>query len=625
MACLKCSTMTEDGALLCEACAEASFDDPRFFLNPVLVGQSLFGRMRAQGSVALVLGPVSGQDFQLVPSSELHEMIKGVSIEGVQEDEARAFCERCNTMLAHLGVPLKFDRPLILMTDDAAAIVSTIVKKVGALEEAHPNLGLSDLYLRMGMVYWYAYHGILLRTAPKEWSAGKRALLYGRAKEYLSKVSDNDELRSIADFNLGVLASDAHDWAVAAEHLTRALRHFPGDQGLAESLANAHLELGNQMDAMSIIDDALSSAESPRLWVLKGRVLRNMSMMEESLECLNRALTLDQRFMEAHDRIVSLLREMGRAEDAAEAERQRAMAKTPDLDQKVSELISDLKKASAEPAPPAVKREKPRPRPKPPEEPVTVSYPVELAREALKSGNYDSAIQMAEHILVGEPDSKEAHLVLVEALVATSDLRRAAETVHSYYEKNRDDSSAWYWRGVVADKEGKWGAAVQYYSKSVTLNPSFTDAWLAMGELLLDHDKVSGADESFSRVLQLSGNSPRAWIGKAKAMRRLGRWGAAVQCMDKYNILMPRDRDAWLFKADLLFEKEKHRRAIEAYDNYLSLGQDDSYALGRKGISLNAIGMRDEALRCLEEAVRLDPTNREAAKWLDTLTEESGP
>lgn len=623
MACLKCGTMTEDGALMCEQCADASFTDPRFFLNPSLIGQSVFRRLRSEGSASVALGPLSGPEVSFVKSSDLEQAVNDAVVPAMRVEEAKPFCERCDILLSHLGVPLKFEKPALLLNDDSAVTISTIVQKVNSLEGMYPGQGVSDLYLRMGLIHWCAYHGILLRTTPKEWSTKKREELYGKAKEYLSKVPESDDLRSIAEYNLGVLGSDAHDWPMAEEHLSKALTHFPGDQGLIEHLAKAHLELGNKMEAMARIDEALGAVDAPRLWVLKGRLLRGMGMLQESLECFNRALTLDPRYLEAHDNIISALREAGKAEDASLAERQRAMAKTPDLDQKVSELICELKKASAE----AVA---PRPKPTPHAPPVAhevkaevepISYPIELAKEAMRSGNYDSAIQMAEHILKDDHSSRDAQLVLIESLVATCDLSKASTAVHSFYEKNREDSRAWYWRGVVADKEGKWGAAIQYFSKAVTIDPSYIDSWLSMGELLLNNDKVSGADESFSRVLQLDGGSARAWLGKAKAMHKLGRWGAAIQCMDKYNLLMPRDKDAWLLKADLLFEKEKHRRAIEAYDRFLELDQDDSYALGRKGIALNAIGMPDEARKCLEEAVRLDPNNRDAAKWLKTLTE----
>jgi tetratricopeptide (TPR) repeat protein len=617
--------MTEHGALLCEPCADASIEDPRFFLSPVLIGQSIFKRLRSEGSASIALGPVHGSDLPLMKSSDIERAVHDAVIPAMRAEDVRPFCELCNTILAHLGVPLKFAHPVMLLNDDSAAMITTIVQKVNALEGMYPGQCVSDLYLRMGMVYWCAYHGILLRTTGGSWSARKRQEFYGVARKYLSSVPENDDLRSIAEYNLGVLSSDAHDWSTAENHLSKALEHFPGDQGLIEHLAKAHLELGNQMEAMARIDEALASANLPRLWVLKGRLLEGMGMRNESMECYNRALTLDPKFLEAYDRIISVLKALGRPEDASLAERQRAMAKTPDLDQKVSDLICEFKKATAEAAVPHVKSAPPPP-PRPPKEEPTerISYPIELAKEALSSGNHDSAIQMSEEILKEDPGSREAQLILIESLVATCDLSRAASAAHSFYEKNREDSHAWYWRGVVASNTGKWGAAVQYYSKAVTLDQGYIDAWLAMGELLLQNDKVSGADESFSRVLQMSGNNARAWLGKAKAMHKLGRWGAAIQCMDKYNMIAPDDKDAWLMKADLLFEKEKHRRAVEAYDKFLELAQDDSYALGRKGISLNAMGMQEEARACLEEAVRLDPENRDAVKWLKTLAGGGG-
>lgn len=627
MACLKCGAMTEDGALLCETCADESIMDPRFFINPSLIGRSVFARLRSEGSAAAELGPAAGPDVSLIVSCDLERAVRDAVVTALRPEEARPFCERCNTLLSHLGVPLKFDDRVMLLTDDSAAAISTIVQRLNALEEAHPGSGPTDLYLRMGMIYWCAHHSVLLRAAPRRWVTRKREEFYNKARDYLSKVPENDDLRSIAEYNLGVLGIGAHDWEAARDHLTKALSHFAGDLGIIEHLARAHLELGNSMDAMARIDEALASADVPRLWVLKGELLEDMNMLQESLECYNRALTLDPRYLDAHDHIIAVLRGLGRVEEASLAERQRAMAKTPDLDQKVADLINEMKRASAEAAVPHVKHP-PRPAPPPvheaPKAEEQVSYPIELAKEALRSGNYDSAIQMSEQILREDPDSRDIQLMLIESLVATSDLARASSAVRSFYEKNREDPHAWYWRGVVADREGKWGAAVQYFSKAVTLDPSFVDSWLAMGDLLLKNDKVSGADESYSRVLQIDSASPRAWLGKAKAMHKLGRWGAAIQCMDKYNMLAPRDKDAWLLKADLLFEKEKHRRAVEAYDKFLELDQDDSYALGRKGIALNALGMADEARKCLEEAVRLDPANRDAAKWLKLLVEEGG-
>jgi tetratricopeptide (TPR) repeat protein len=102
----------------------------------------------------------------------------------------------------------------------------------------------------------------------------------------------------------------------------------------------------------------------------------------------------------------------------------------------------------------------------------------------------------------------------------------------------------------------------------------------------------------------------------------MGRWGAAIQCLDKYNALEPTDMTSWLLKGDTLLDKEKYARAIEAYDKYIELGQADSYVLGKKGMALSAIGRTEEAKECLEESVRLDPNNKDAAKWLKAVSEE---
>jgi protein O-GlcNAc transferase len=271
--------------------------------------------------------------------------------------------------------------------------------------------------------------------------------------------------------------------------------------------------------------------------------------------------------------------------------------------------------AAASPEVPSVK---PTPRPAPTPKPARGL--IDIAKEALKVRDFDSAIVQVLHILRSDPDNHDANLVLIEALISKGNLKEAAPKVHAFYEKNNTDPKAWYWRGEVARREGKWGASVQYFSKAVSLDQTMVEAWVSMGQALLEHERLSGADESFSRALEIETDNARAWLGKGKALKGLGRWGAAVQCLDRYTALAPRDSDAWLLKADLLFDNEKYNRAFESYDNYLALVGDDSYALGRKGIALNAIGRVEEAKKVLEESVRLDPGNKEARKWLKMMS-----
>lgn len=630
MPCLRCGGESEEGALLCDGCADACFLESRFFLNPILIGPSLFSRLRAKGSAACHLGPTAGSDVVRVASVDLQKIIKDVNVQVMPHDDLPGFYQRCNAILAHIGVPLKLDSPQMLLTEDAADTITTIVQKVNATEKIYPLEGMSDLYIRVGVVYWCAAHSILFRTASKKWRTDKKSYLVTRAKEYLSKVNPGDDLHSIAARNMGMLCLDAEEWTEAEEHLSNALRSFPNDLDMAEGLARAHLMLGNQMEALSRVDDIISQGEKPELWILKGKIMRDLDRSQEALDCFNRALSLDPRHLPAHDIVVETLRDLGRMEEASLAENQRSLATRPDLEHKIAQLISEFKRATVEekpapvPAPPREIREEGAPPVAPAAAPPPSKSLVDLAKESLQGRDYDSAIQRATEALRERPGLRDANLVLIEALLAKGSTAEAATKAHSFYEKNRNDPIAWYWRGAVAAKEGKWGASVQYLSKAVSLDPKLVDAWALMGDVLLDHDKSSGADESYSRALQLDEDSARAWLGKAKTMKLMGRWGAAIQCLDKYNALVPSDKDPWLLKADILFEKEKYQRAIETYDKYLELTQDDSYALARKGIALNAIGNVEEAKRCLEESVRLDPNNKEAVKWLKEVSGGGG-
>ncbi|MBN1677374.1 MAG: tetratricopeptide repeat protein [Candidatus Thermoplasmatota archaeon] len=622
MPCLKCEGRCDDDALVCDKCADECFEEPRFFLNPVLVGPSLFSRLRSEGSAACLLGPVARSDMVLISSADILKRIADLNVQNLQHDELKDAHVKCDAMLAHLGVPLRVDGPLVLLTEDSVKAITSVVQKINAAEKVYPSEGMSDLYIRIGVVYWSAAHSVLIRTASKRWGDTKRAYLVSKAKEFFYKVQPGDDLYSIAARNLGLLCLDVEEWTEAEEHLSEALRSFPDDIKVGESLAKAHLMLGNRMEALSRVDDIISQGERPGLWVLKGRILRDLDRPREALECFSRAISLDSHYIPGHDILINTLRNLGKIEEAALAESQRSLARRPDLERKLSELMSEFRKVAEEESPdapiPPIAHMMEVPKRKP--ESLAPEPKADKLRAALDAGDYDGAIQVAEHRLEADPGDREAALAEIEALVGKMDFKAAEAKTHAFYERHREDADAWYWRGVIAHKLGKWGAAIQYLSKTVSLSKEHVGAWTLMAEVLLENKKVDGADEGFSKAIELEPENPRAWFGKALTMKQLNRWGAAIQSLDKYTALVPGDHEAWKIKGDILLEKEKFKRAIEAYDEFMAKAGDDSYTLGRKGIALNALGMVDEAKKCLEESVRLDPNNKEAAHWLRAVS-----
>ncbi|HJX04979.1 MAG TPA: tetratricopeptide repeat protein, partial [Thermoplasmata archaeon] len=290
--------------------------EPRFFLNPVLVGGSIYSKLRSGGSAALLLGPTSRSDVQLMPSADLERSLTELNPQLVQRDQLRSLYKRCDSILAHLVVPLKVDTPKMLLAEDAVAKIMTIVQKVNALETMFPQEGLSDLYIRMGIVYWNSIQSVLFKTSSSAWRDSKRAYLISKAKEYFSKVNQSDDLYSIAARNRGMLCLEAQEWTEAEEYLSQAMGHFENDVKIGEAIARAHLGLGNTVEALSRVDETINLGEKPELWVLKGRILESMERYDDAIECFNRALVLNPKYMPAYDVMIDVLKRTGKTEQA---------------------------------------------------------------------------------------------------------------------------------------------------------------------------------------------------------------------------------------------------------------------------------------------------------------------
>lgn len=203
MLCLKCGGKSEGDALLCDSCADSSFRESRFFLNPVLIGPSVYSRLREYGSAAVLLGPNAGSDIVPMASADLLKAVKDMNIQVMRHEDLEGLLGRCNAILAHLGVPLKLDSPQMLLTEDAVGTITTIIQKINLAETMYPKEAMSDLCIRVGIVYWSASRSILMRTTSKKWRDEKRTYLVSKAKEFLSKVDRGDDLHSIAARTVG--------------------------------------------------------------------------------------------------------------------------------------------------------------------------------------------------------------------------------------------------------------------------------------------------------------------------------------------------------------------------------------------------------------------------------------
>ena len=80
MSCIRCGDATEESAYLCEACAEACYQDPVFFFAPNLIGESLVERLRHQSAALIRLDPTPGGDIDRVPGQSFFDAVTDFNV-----------------------------------------------------------------------------------------------------------------------------------------------------------------------------------------------------------------------------------------------------------------------------------------------------------------------------------------------------------------------------------------------------------------------------------------------------------------------------------------------------------------------------------------------------------------
>ncbi|MEQ8189956.1 MAG: tetratricopeptide repeat protein [Candidatus Eremiobacterota bacterium] len=72
------------------------------------------------------------------------------------------------------------------------------------------------------------------------------------------------------------------------------------------------------------------------------------------------------------------------------------------------------------------------------------------------------------------------------------------------------------------------------------------------------------------------------------------------------------DFDAWNNKGNALYKLKKYEEAIKCYDKALEIDPDYAYAWFNKGNALNRLEKDEEAIKCYDKALEIDPNNANA-------------
>lgn len=155
-------------------------------------------------------------------------------------------------------------------------------------------------------------------------------------------------------------------------------------------------------------------------------------------------------------------------------------------------------------------------------EPDNVSLRLELAAHYAQIGLPE--LQM-EHLRVAVerfPDSRPAHLALVEALREAKQPRRAAEKLETFVRDHpaAADAKAFNELGICYDEAGDWKAGEQAYRRALDLAPRLDYLHNNLGYNLLQQERLPEAIGEFRQALKTNPNSAVAHNNLGMALAR---------------------------------------------------------------------------------------------------------
>jgi tetratricopeptide (TPR) repeat protein len=161
-------------------------------------------------------------------------------------------------------------------------------------------------------------------------------------------------------------------------------------------------------------------------------------------------------------------------------------------------------------------------------------------------------------------------------------------------------------------EHGKTALAIEQFTKSLQIKPSYADAVNGIGMALYDEGNLKQAIEYFQKALQLKPDSPSAHNNLGFALQKQEKLNEAAA---HFTQAVQVDPDFVLARnnlANVLVLQDRLDEALDQFHAILRLEPDSSYAYDGLGIVLQKQGKLDEAIAHFTKAVQITPDNTQS-------------
>ena len=224
-----------------------------------------------------------------------------------------------------------------------------------------------------------------------------------------------------------------------------------------------------------------------------------------------------------------------------------------------------------------------------------------------QAGIYRNDITLFSHIVALNPEARNAHLNLGNALLEAdrTDEGLAASRIAVAKRPESADAHSTLGRALI-DSE-RFAEAEERLRRALELDPNSTPAHVSLSQALIHFDRFGEAEEHLRRALERDPDNIAAHVTLGDALLRFKRFAEAEDHLRRALELDPGSAATHQNLAEALRKQRRSAEAIESYRAALEI--DPGFALAYAGMGMALFDVRQlaEAFAALEQALVLQP------------------
>jgi len=245
--------------------------------------------------------------------------------------------------------------------------------------------------------------------------------------------------------------------------------------------------------------------------------------------------------------------------------------------------------------------------------PYSLSFYLKKVIYLLELNKVDKVATILEHVNALSPGNHIITLLHARLLFKLSNHKGALNLLSSIEGKMDDTSTSelLVLKANILEEEGHLDEIFPILSRAVLLDPKNEEAIEYLWSWVESYKKYEEGIALFSKLLDLDSYNGLSWYYLGLSYSYLGNYDEALEALEFAYLSTPGLEIAYREFGNLCFELKKYQKALEAYEEMMSLFVSDSEILMMCGQCYLELNQTQKSLAYFRKALQSDPMNDE--------------